>query len=133
MDLRRLLLIPAVAALCLAGIPGTGRLGPVAAQTAPSAEEMAAALEIAAARPAPPKRWARTEPLDTRAFRPAPPPAESEAATLPALKLSPILAPRPPQAAHIGAGARTALLVAALLFVALAALLLYSCGQGVTM
>lgn len=42
MDLRRLLLIPAVAALCLAGIPGTGRLGPVAAQTAPSAEEMAA-------------------------------------------------------------------------------------------
>jgi serine/threonine-protein kinase len=98
-----------------------------------SAEEMAAALEIAAARPASVKRWARTEPLDTRAFRPAAVPDESEAATLPALRLAPILAPRPPQPAHIGAGTRTAFVIAALLFVALAALLLYRLGQGVTM
>jgi len=98
-----------------------------------SAEEMAAALEAVEARPTRAKRWARTEPLDTRAFRPAAAPDEREIATLPAVMLT---CPRPasrPAPAHLGARARTALLLAVVVLMALAALLLYSCGQGVSM
>ncbi|MEO7327639.1 MAG: serine/threonine-protein kinase [Minicystis sp.] len=96
-----------------------------------SAEEMTAALEMAEARPAPAKRWPRTEPIDTRAFRPAAVLVAREADTLSA-------APRALPLARPGARAPLSrmdllLIGASLLLVVLAAVLLYGCRQGVSM